>query len=70
MVVSGETFGLVISRYSSLHGGLLEIKEDVVKDEKLLIDERPADAFDPVEMLQLMNIDPALLNIPLTCTRS
>ena len=64
------TFGLVKSKYSSSHGGLLKIKEDVVVDEKLLIDEHPADAFDLVEMFQLMNIDAALLNIPLTCTGS
>ena len=46
MVVSGETFGLVKSKYNSSHGGLLKIKED----KKLLIDEHPADAFDSVEM--------------------
>lgn len=70
VVASGETFGLVVSAYSSAFKGLLEIKEEVSEEEKTLIDERPADVFDPVEMFKSMNIDPTLVKIPLTLAGS
>ena len=67
-VVSGEMFGLVASEYSSSFKGLLEIKEEISEEDHPLIEERSSDAFDPAEMFGMLNIDPALVDVPLTPT--
>ena len=67
-VASGEMFGLVASEYSSSFKGLLEIKEEISEEDQPLIEERSSDAFDPAEMFGMLNIDPALVDVPLTPT--
>lgn len=69
-VASGETFGLVASKYSSSYKGLLEIKEEIGEEDQPLIEERSSDAFDAAEMFKTLNIDPSLAGIPLSLTGS
>ena len=63
-VASGEMFGLVASEYSSSFKGLLNIKEEISKEDQHLIEECSSDAFDPAKMFRMLNIDPALVKVP------
>ncbi len=64
-VGSGESFGLVVSNHNLTFGGLLQIKDEPDKDQKLegLINDREEE-IDVAMVLRDLNIDPALLNQP------
>lgn len=60
---SGEKFGVVVSEFTTSFMGLLEVKEEV-KDETLSLLPEESE-FDVETMMSNLNIDPALLGVPL-----